>query len=58
VFLALGILHAMRVRRIVICGLRGSTIFFSYFLTNDKIFEKRKVILRKMCVLIFSATFV
>jgi hypothetical protein len=31
VFLALGIQHAMHMRRIVICGLPGSTVFFHIF---------------------------
>jgi hypothetical protein len=31
VFLALGVKYAMRMRRIVICGLPRSTIFFSTF---------------------------
>jgi hypothetical protein len=37
-FIALGIRLAMRVRRIVVCGLYGSTIFFPRFLINDMIF--------------------
>jgi hypothetical protein len=32
VFVALGILHVMRMHHIVICGLPGSTIFFQIIL--------------------------
>jgi hypothetical protein len=42
---------------IVTCGLSG-TILFSQCLINDTIFERKKVIEHKMCVLIFSTTFV
>jgi hypothetical protein len=45
VFVALGIHNAMLMRRIVICGLSGSTIFFH-------------IIENKMGVLIFSTNFV
>jgi len=51
VFVALGIQHAKCIRRIVICGLFGSTLFF-----HGMIFEKEKVLEHKMYVLIFFAT--
>ena len=42
----------MRMRRIVICGLSGSTIFFPRYLINGTIFEKK--LLNIKCVFIFS----
>jgi len=38
---ALGIQHAMRMRRIVICGLPGSTGFLQICLIKDVILEKK-----------------
>jgi len=57
VFVALGIHHAMHMRHIVICGPAPLCNTFSLYLTNGTIFEK-KVTGHKMCVLIFSTTFV
>jgi hypothetical protein len=56
VFAALDMPHEMRARHIVICGLPGSTTFFSHYLINGTIFGK-KVIEYKMCVLIFFTIF-
>jgi hypothetical protein len=56
VFVALGILNAMRMRHIDVCGLPGSTIFFPHYLKKGKIFRK-KVAEHKMRVLIFSTNF-
>ena len=49
--------HATRMRHIVICGLPRSKIFFPHYLINGTIFEK-KATEHKMCVLIFSTSFV
>jgi len=43
--------HAKRMRRIVICGLPGCTVFF------HTIFERKKIIEPKICVLIFCTAF-
>jgi hypothetical protein len=43
VYVAVGIKHAMRMRHIIICGLpRSHNIFFPHYLTNGKIFGKKK----------------
>ena len=41
----------------VVCGLSGSAIFFPHYLVKDTVFG-RNFIEYKMCVLIFSATFI
>ena len=33
--------HLERMRRIVVCGLSGCTVFFHVYLINDKIFGKK-----------------
>jgi len=55
VFVAVGVLHAMRMR-LIICGLSGSAIFCTLY-HNGAILEK-KVIGYKMCVLILCTCFV
>jgi len=42
VFVALGIQHAMRMCRIIACGLSGCTTFFSHYLKKGTIFEEEK----------------
>ena len=44
-FLALGIQQAMGMRHFFICGLPRSTIFFTHYLINDKIFQKKKPVI-------------
>ena len=44
--------HGIRMRHIVICGLPRSTIFFSHYLINGTIFEKKS--LNTKCVFWFS----
>jgi hypothetical protein len=55
-FVAFDIQHAMPMRRIVICDLPGSTMFFN-IISQTARFSKR-VIEDKMCVLIFSTAFI
>jgi hypothetical protein len=57
VFVALVNKHAMRIGHIVVRGMPRSTIFFRIISKNGMIFGK-KIIEHKMCVLIFSATYV
>jgi len=56
VSVALGIQHAVRMHRIVICGLTRSTIFFPHYLKNSTIWGGG-IFENHMCVLIFSAAF-
>ena len=53
---ALLIQHAKRMHHIVICGLSGPTIFSALSHKRDDL--RKKVTEHKMCVLIFSTTFV
>ena len=57
VSVALGIQHAMRMRRVVIRGLCGSTIYFFTLSHEWYDFRKRKRVIRhKMCLPILSTT--
>jgi hypothetical protein len=53
VFVAFVIRHAVCLRCIVICGLRGCTIFFHIILQMTR-FRKKKEIDDKMCVFLYS----
>jgi hypothetical protein len=51
-FVALGIKHEMRMRRIVICGLSSRKIFF-HIISQEIGFSKENFIVHKMPVKIF-----
>ena len=53
-FVDLGIQHVTRMRRIVICGLLGSTIFFDIISKRARFSNKKYITVYKMCVLILS----
>jgi hypothetical protein len=55
-FLALVIENAKRMSRIASCVQSGCTLFFPHYLINGTVFGKKSF--NKMCVLIFSTTFV
>jgi len=54
VSVALVIQYSMRTRPIFICALSGSTKFFPLYLINDKIFEKKVVLLNVSCEFHYS----
>jgi len=55
---ALAILRAKPMRRIMSSVACPALQYFSTLSRKDTIFEKKKIIEHKMCVLIFSTTFV
>ena len=57
-FVAADIQHSMGMRRIVICGLLGSTIFFPTLFHKRHDFRKKHFRTKFVFFLIFSATFV
>jgi hypothetical protein len=61
VSVALGIPHAVRMRRVVTCGLSGPYYIFPQHFKNGKIFEQENVTERRICFwicsTILSATF-
>ena len=57
-FVTLGIQYAMRMHHIVMCDLPRSCNIFVLYFTNGMIFEKKKLLNTKMCVSMFSISFV
>jgi hypothetical protein len=59
VFVASGINHAIRMRRVIVPSVALLALqYFSTLSQNGTIFEKKKFIEHTMCVLIFSTNFV
>jgi len=60
VYVALGIPHAMRKRRVIVCGLPALQYFSTSFHKwhDFRKERKKKKIEHKMCVLIFCTTFI
>jgi hypothetical protein len=56
-FVALDIQHVMHMHCIAVCGLPCCTILFC-IISKRQNFRKKKITEYKMCVLIFSTTFV
>jgi len=49
VFVALGMQHAIRMRRVINCGLLGCIMFLHIILQKVQLSGKKKVIEHKMC---------